>query len=40
VQNWDKVIIAIIAFALLTLTEINPVWLVIAGAVFGFIAYK
>lgn len=40
VQNWDKVIIAIVAFALLTLTEINPVWLVIGGAVLGFIAYK
>lgn len=40
VQNWDKVIIAIIAFALLTLTEINPVWLVIAGAFLGFIVYR
>ena len=40
VQNWDKVIIAIVAFTLLTLTEINPVWLVIAGAVLGFIVYR
>lgn len=40
VQNWDKVIIAIAAFALLTLTEVNPVWLVIAGAVFGFFIYR
>jgi chromate transporter len=40
VQNWDKVIIAIIAFALLTLTEVNPVWLVIAGAVLGFVVYR
>ena len=40
VQNWDKVMIAITAFALLTLTEINPVWLVIAGAVLGLIAYR
>jgi chromate transport protein ChrA len=39
-QNWDKVLIAILAFTLLTLTEINPVWLVIAGAVFGFVIYK
>lgn len=39
-QNWDKVIIAIIAFALLTLTEINPVWLVIAGAILGLFAYR
>ena len=40
VQNWDKVIIAIAAFALLTLTEVNPVWLVIAGAILGFVVYK
>ena len=40
VQNWDKVLIALFAFALLTLTEINPVWLVIAGAVFGYLVYK
>jgi chromate transporter len=40
VQNWDKVTIALIAFALLTLTEINPVWLVIAGAFLGFIVYR
>ena len=39
-QNWDKVIIAIVAFALLTLTEINPIWLVIAGAIFGFFIYR
>jgi len=40
VQNWDKAMIAIAAFALLTLTEINPVWLVIAGAVLGLIVYR
>ena len=40
VQNWDKVIITIIAFSLLTLTEINPVWLVIVGAILGIVAYR
>lgn len=40
VQNWDKGLIAIVAFALLTLTEINPVWLVVAGAILGFVIYK
>ena len=40
VQNWDKVIIAIVAFSLLTLTEINPVWLVLAGALLGFFIYR
>jgi chromate transporter len=39
-QNWDKVMIAIAAFAILTLTEINPVWLVIAGAILGFVVYR
>ena len=39
-QNWDKVGIAIAAFALLTLTEINPVWLVIGGAMLGFLVYR
>ena len=38
--NWDKVIIAFVAFALLTLTEINPVWLVLAAAAFGYAVYR
>jgi chromate transporter len=40
VQNADKVLIAVAAFALLTLTDINPVWLVIAGAILGFLVYR
>jgi chromate transporter len=40
VHNWDKVIIAMVAFLLLTLTEVNPVWLVIAGAILGFVLYR
>lgn len=36
-QNADKVLIALVAFVLLTVTNINPVWLVIAGAVLGFL---
>jgi chromate transporter len=39
-QNADKVLIAIVVFALLTLTEINPVWLVLAGAILGLIVYR
>lgn len=39
-QNWDKVLIAIVAFALLTATEINPVFLVIIAAIFGFAVYR
>jgi chromate transporter len=39
-QNWDKVLIAMIAFALLTATEINPVFLVIIAAIFGYVVYR
>jgi chromate transport protein ChrA len=39
-QNWDKVLIAMIAFALLTATEVNPVFLVIVAAIFGFAVYR
>ena len=38
--NWDKVIIALAAFTLLTLTEINPIWLVIVAAIFGYVVYR
>lgn len=38
--NWDKVLISIVAFALLTATEINPVFLVIVAAIFGFAVYR
>ena len=39
-QHADKVLIAIAAFVLLTLTEINPVWLVIVGAILGYVVYR
>jgi len=39
-QNWDKVMIAIVAFSILTLTEVNPVWLVVVGAILGFAVYR
>ena len=39
-QHWDGIIIAIIAFALLVFTEINPVFLVIGAAVFGYFVYR
>lgn len=40
VRNRDKVMIAVVTFALLTVTEINPVFLVIIAAVFGFLVYR
>ncbi len=39
-QNADKVLIMLAAFLLLTLTEVNPVFLIIAGALLGFLIYR
>jgi len=39
-QNWDKVLIALITFVILTLTETNPVFLVIIAAIFGIVVYR
>jgi chromate transporter len=39
-QNWDKLLIALAAFLLLTYTKINPVFLVIGGAILGYIIYR
>ena len=38
--GWDKILIIIVSFALLTFTQINPVFLVIGAAVLGFIVYR
>jgi chromate transporter len=38
--NWDKLLIAMTSFALLTFTEVSPVWLVLAGAALGFLIYR
>jgi chromate transporter len=38
--GWDKILIVAASFALLTFTTINPVWLVIAAAVLGFVVYR
>jgi chromate transporter len=40
VQNWDRVAIALASFLLLTLTEVSPVWLVLAGALIGVLLYR
>ena len=39
-QSWDKVALAVVAFALLTFTTINPVFIVIGAAIFGFFVYR
>ena len=39
-QNWSQALIVVVAFALLTLTSISPVWLVIAAALLGLVIYR
>ncbi|NCP86318.1 MAG: chromate transporter [Anaerolineae bacterium CG_4_9_14_3_um_filter_57_17] len=39
-QNWDKALIALVAFGTLTLTSLNPVFLIIAAALLGFFIYR
>lgn len=39
-SNWDKLLIVVISFGLLTFTSINPVVLVMAAAILGFFAYR
>jgi chromate transporter len=40
VQSWDKVLLTVVSFCLLTFTSINPVWLVLGAAVLGYIVYR
>jgi chromate transporter len=40
VQSWDKLVIAVLAFALLTLTKINPALVILAAAMVGFLIYR
>ncbi len=39
-HSWDKLLIAIGAFLILTFTNISPVWLVLATAAIGLIFYR
>jgi chromate transporter len=40
IQGWDKAIIALTAFGLLTFTKVNPVFLILGAAVLGFFIYR
>ncbi len=40
IHGWDKWLIAIATFAILTFTAISPIWLVVATAVIGLIFYR
>jgi chromate transporter len=37
--GWDKILLVLLVFALLTLTKVNPVWLVAGAALFGLMVY-
>lgn len=39
-QGWDKGLIMLTTFGVLTFTKINPVYIVIATALLGFILYR
>lgn len=38
--SWDKVIIAVVSFGLLTFTELNPVFIILGAAVLGLVVYR
>jgi chromate transport protein ChrA len=40
VHGWDKWLIALGAFLILTFTTISPIWLVIGAAIIGLIFYR
>ena len=40
VQGWDKTLIALASFGLLTFTSINPVFIIIGAALFGVLFYR
>jgi chromate transporter len=40
VQGWDKLAIVAISLALLTFTRVDPVFIIIGSAVFGFFVYR
>jgi len=39
-HGWDKAIIALTAFGLLTFTNIHPIFIILAAATFGFFVYR
>ncbi len=40
IDGWDKALIALASFGLLTFTEINPVFIILGAAILGLIAYR
>jgi chromate transporter len=38
--RWDKVLIVVAAFVLLAVTKVNPVFIILGAAAFGFFVYR
>jgi len=38
--GWDKLLIVVVAFGVLTLTKINPALVILAAAMFGCVVYR
>jgi chromate transporter len=38
--GWDKILLALVAFAILTFTKVNPAWVIGAAAVVGLVVYR
>ena len=39
-QQWDKLLIVLVTFALLTFTRVNPAFIVLGAAILGFLVYR
>jgi chromate transporter len=39
-QGWDALLITLAAFLLLTLTKVNPVFIILGSAVMGYLVYR
>jgi chromate transporter len=39
-MHWDGVLLATVAFLVLALTAVNPVWVIVTAAAIGLVAYR
>ncbi len=39
-QRWDGVLLALVSFAVLTFTTVNPVWVILGAALLGLVVYR
>lgn len=39
-SRWDSALLALAAFLVLTFTAVNPVWVILAAALFGLLVYR